>query len=116
MFSELAIRFLVGGVVVSIFAVLGDLFRPKSFSGIFGAAPSIALASLGMAVMKHGASYGSMEGRSMVAGAAALWAYSLVSSWLGMRWNWHALVSASVSYLVWLGVALGLWAIFLRQL
>lgn len=114
MVTDLIIRFFVGGLVVSIFSVLGDLFRPKTFSGIFGAAPSIALATLGMAVMKQGAAYGALEGRSMLAGAAALWAYSIVSSWLGMRWNWHALVSASACYLVWLAVALGLWVIFLR--
>jgi hypothetical protein len=39
------IRFVVGGLAVSAFAVLGDVFRPKSFAGLFGAAPSIALAT-----------------------------------------------------------------------
>lgn len=45
--SEYIVRFLVGGLVVSSFAVLGEIFRPKSFAGIFGAAPSIALATFG---------------------------------------------------------------------
>ena len=40
--SEMVIRFLVGGVVVSLFAMLGDVLRPMSFAGLFGAAPSIA--------------------------------------------------------------------------
>jgi len=31
---------------VSAFAVIGDLFKPKSFGGLFGAAPSVALATL----------------------------------------------------------------------
>ena len=39
------IRFFVGGVVVSVFAALAEIFRPKSFAGLFGAAPSIALAT-----------------------------------------------------------------------
>ena len=36
---EYLVRFLVGGIVVSAFAVLGDLLRPKSFAGLFGALP-----------------------------------------------------------------------------
>jgi hypothetical protein len=42
--------FVAGGLIVSAFAILGDLLRPKSFAGLFGAAPSIALATLTMAV------------------------------------------------------------------
>lgn len=114
MVSDLVIRFFVGGLVVSIFSVLGDLFRPKSFSGIFGAAPSIALATLGLAIAKYGGAYGAVEGRSMIVGAVALWAYSSLSAWLSMRWNWPALVGAILSYIAWLAVALGLWAVFLR--
>jgi hypothetical protein len=41
---EYALRFLAGGIAVSAFAALGDALRPKSFAGLFGAAPSIALA------------------------------------------------------------------------
>lgn len=37
--TEYVVRFLVGGVVVSAFAMLGDVLRPKSFAGLFGAAP-----------------------------------------------------------------------------
>lgn len=49
------VRFLVGGVVVLAFAMLGEMLRPKSFAGLFGAAPSVALATLGIAVHRHGA-------------------------------------------------------------
>jgi hypothetical protein len=35
--TEYVVRFLVGGVVVSAFAMLGDVLRPKSFAGLFGA-------------------------------------------------------------------------------
>jgi hypothetical protein len=44
--TEYVVRFLVGGAVVSAFAMLGDVLRPKSFAGLFGAAPSVALATL----------------------------------------------------------------------
>jgi len=40
---EYLLRFCIGGLAVSGFAILSDIFRPKSFSGLFGAAPSIAL-------------------------------------------------------------------------
>jgi len=36
--SQILIRFLVGGAVVSAFATIGDLLKPKSFAGLFGAA------------------------------------------------------------------------------
>jgi hypothetical protein len=42
MLMEYMIRFLAGGVIVSLFAMIGDVLRPKSFAGLFGAAPSIA--------------------------------------------------------------------------
>ena len=45
--TEYVVRFLIGGLAVSSFAILGDLLRPKSFAGLFGAAPSVALATLG---------------------------------------------------------------------
>jgi hypothetical protein len=38
--NEMVIRFFIGGVVVSLFAIIGDNLRPKSFAGLFGAAPS----------------------------------------------------------------------------
>jgi hypothetical protein len=38
MLTEIMIRVIVGGVIVSIFAILGDILKPKSFAGLFGAA------------------------------------------------------------------------------
>ena len=42
MMLEYGLRFLVGGFAVSAFAAIGDALRPKSFAGLFAAAPSIA--------------------------------------------------------------------------
>ena len=47
---QILIRFLVGGAMVSVFALIGDVLKPKSFAGLFGAAPSVALATLGLTV------------------------------------------------------------------
>jgi hypothetical protein len=46
--SQIFARFLVGGAVVSVFAIVGDRLKPKSFAGLFGAAPSVALSTLGL--------------------------------------------------------------------
>ena len=66
------IRFLAGGIVVFLFAVAGDVLRPKSFAGLFGAATSVALPILTLAFWKYGAGYVSTEARSMILGTIAL--------------------------------------------
>ncbi len=75
--NEILIRFIVGGIVVSIFAVLGDVLKPKSFAGLFGAAPSVALATLALTVSMEGAPYAAVEARSMVGGAIAFCVYAV---------------------------------------
>ncbi len=112
--QESIIRFLVGGAIVSLFAVLGDLFRPKSFAGLFGAAPSVALATLALTIAKHGASFAAVEGRSMILGAIALCVYSQAVSWIMMRYKLHALGVTLLSIFMWLGIAFGLWFVLLR--
>ena len=114
MSSELAIRFFLGGLLVSAFAVLGDLLRPKSFAGVFGAAPSVALATLALAYMGHDGAYASIEARSMLAGAVGLGVYGLLVSWLLLRRRARTLLAASAAVGVWAVVAFGLWAILLR--
>jgi hypothetical protein len=69
--KELFIRFVVGGTVVACFAVLGDLLKPKSLAGLLGAAPSVALATLSLTVLKDGKAYAQTEARSMIVGAIA---------------------------------------------
>jgi hypothetical protein len=69
--GDIALRFLLGGLIVSTFAFLGDLFKPKSFAGLFSAAPSVALASLGLAVLSKGKIYAAVEARSMILGGIA---------------------------------------------
>jgi hypothetical protein len=112
--QESLIRFVLGGAIVSAFAVLGDLFRPKSFAGLFGAAPSVALATLGLAIAKEGDYYAATEARSMIAGAVALCIYSQTVCWLMMHRKLHALMVTSLAISLWLAVALGLWGLFLR--
>ncbi|CCD87503.1 conserved membrane protein of unknown function [Bradyrhizobium sp. ORS 285] len=110
--TEYLIRFVVGGVIVSAFAMIGDVLRPKSFAGLFGAAPSVALATLGVAVVTHGAAYAAVQSRSMMFGAVALCLYSVTVCQLLMRLHLRALTASLLATVVWLVAAFGLQAIF----
>lgn len=85
--TDLLLRFLIGGIVVSLFALLGDIFRPKSFAGLFGAAPSIALATVGLTIHHNGKLYAAVEARSMIAGAVAMAVYAATVSWVLLRYK-----------------------------
>lgn len=111
---EILIRFVVGGVIVLTFALIGDLFKPKSFGGLFGAAPSVALATLGLTLLKDGRFYASIECRSMIVGSAALLVYALLVSWLLMRRRIPALLATLFAMPAWFAIAFGGWALFLR--
>lgn len=115
MWKELLLRFLIGGTLVSVFALIGDLFRPKSFAGLFGAAPSIALATLGLTISGEGRLYAAIEARSMILGAAAFFVYAYCVSWLMMRRKLKGLVASSVSLVLWAVVAFGLWFAWLAR-
>jgi hypothetical protein len=112
--KQAVLRFLIGGAVVSIFAALGDSLKPKSLAGLFGAAPSVALGTLGLAVAMEGRSYAATEARSMAGGAVAFLVYAACVSWVMMRYKWPALVATTVLILVWLAAAFAFWMIFLR--
>lgn len=108
-------RFLMGGMIVSLFASLGGVLKPKSFAGLFGAAPSVALATLGLTVLADGKAYAALEARSMVVGAGCFLVYSAVCTWLMLRKKVEAAQATIGSLVVWLAAALGTWAVFLRR-
>lgn len=107
--KEILIRFLIGGVVVSFFAVLGDVFKPKSFAGLFGAAPSVALATLALTVAKDGPQYTAIEARFMILSAVAFFAYASCLSWTLMRRPYGALAVSFSLLIVWAVVVFALW-------
>jgi len=112
--KDIVIRFVIGGVVVSAFAVLGELFKPKSFAGIFGAAPSVALATLSLTVAKDGRGYAAIEARSMILGAVAFFVYAwLVSRYL-LAGKWSALRVTVSALPMWCLCAFGLWWMLLK--
>ena len=104
---EYGLRFLAGGIAVSAFAALGDTLRPKSFAGLFGAAPSIALATLLITLSQKGAPFVAMEGRSMIVGAFALAAYSWTVCVLLKKFLLSSWAAAVAALAVWFAVAFG---------
>src|ERR1019366_5951154 len=112
--TKFVFRFVLGGAIVSLFAVVGDVFKPKSFAGLFGAAPSVALSTLGLTLITDGRIYTGEEAGSMVAGAMAFLFYAIATLQLIVRGKLRA-TSASISAIaVWLICAIGAWLWILR--
>ena len=76
----LAIRVVAGGALVVAFSMVSDMLKPKRFSGLFGAAPSVATASLLVSGLAMGAEKDVKYATGMIAGAIGLVAYSLAAA------------------------------------
>jgi hypothetical protein len=112
--AQLIIRFLAGGAIVSLFAALGDVVKPKSFAGLFGAAPSVALATLGLTVLTDGKAYAATEARSMIVGSGAFFVYAFLSCQLMMRFKVPAIFATVGTLVAWFAIAAGAWFGLLR--
>ena len=107
---ELLWRFLLGGALVSLFALLGDVLRPKRLAGIFGGAPSVALATLALTAHTSGPALASREARSIILSSLGFVLYVCVARRLlaGARWSalWVSLGALPIWCLVALAAAL----------
>jgi len=106
-FWLMAIKALIGGCAVVVFSLLGQAGHPKRFSGLFAAAPSVALASLALTVMTKGAGGAVHYAQGMLIGSAGMLAYCLSSLYLIERLR--ALLGSILAWLAWLAVAGGLY-------
>jgi hypothetical protein len=113
--KELVIRFVLGGLVVSAFAAIGEMFKPKTFSGLFGAAPSVAIVSLALAFQQHGAPYAAVEARSMLLGSFAMLLYSAACVALAKRKQIPIWLGAGAAWIAWFAVAFTMFALVLRR-
>jgi hypothetical protein len=111
---ELLVRFVIGGFAVSMFALLADVIKPKSFAGLFGGAPSVALVTLSLTILKNGEGYAATEARSMTIGAVAFLVYACCVGRVLLRGKVSATVVAISGLAIWLGCAFGLWYVVLR--
>ena len=106
-------RFVLGGAIVSFFALIGDVVRPKRFAGLFGGAPSVALATLALTVAGSGAATASIEARSMILGSVGFVVYACIAQRLLATGRWSASRVSIGALLVWGIVALMAAALFL---
>ena len=107
-------RFAVGGIIISLFATLGDVLKPKGFAGLFGAAPSVALATTGLTLFTQGSGYVAVEARSMIMGALAFSLYAAICVYLmGVR-RMKAGVAAAGALPIWALAAGVLWTFVLQ--
>lgn len=109
--GETIARFVLGGIIVSLFALVGSAFKPPTFAGLFGSAPSVAMATLALAFATHGRWYVATECRSMILGAVGLAAYSGACAWIVRRATLPVWAGAGLSWLTWAAVTLGLWSV-----
>jgi uncharacterized membrane protein (GlpM family) len=106
--ADVVFRFLLGGACVSVFAAVGSGFKPKSFAGLFGSAPTVALVSLTLAFADHGSLQVALLGRSMLVGALALAAYSAACIVLVCVQQIPVALGATLAWTAWGAVAAAL--------
>ena len=110
--SDLLVRFCCGRDDRHGVRVLADIVRPKSFAGLFGAAPSVALATLSLTVHKEGKAYASLEARSMILGAVAFLIHAACVSWVLRRYKASTLATTVSVMPIWFIVAFALVKLF----
>jgi len=107
----LGIKGLAGGLAVVILSLVAKSLKPKMFSGLFAAAPSVAIASLLMvATVQNDPGAAAKSATGMVAGAVGMGAYCGVAlytmprlgPWPGtlVPWAAWAVVSGAVYWLL----------------
>lgn len=108
----LVIRVLAGGALVVAFAMLSDVLKPKMFSGLFGAAPSVATASLLVSGLADGATKDVKYATGMVAGAVALVVYSAAAAFAVKHLG--SVAGSVVAWVGWVVPAAVIYVVFLR--
>jgi uncharacterized membrane protein (GlpM family) len=109
MIGELVLRFVLGGAVVSAFAAIAEVFEPKSFSGLFGAAPSVAITTLTLTYLSGGAEATATAARWMLVATPAMLMYSTCCVVACRHERVPVALAALAAWGVWLAVALGLY-------
>ena len=68
----LALRGLIGGSLVVVFALISEVVKPKAFAGLFAAAPSVAVGSLAVTVVAESAAKARQSSIGMTVGGVAM--------------------------------------------
>jgi len=98
-----AVKALVGGLMVVAFSLIGEVVHPKRFAGVFSAAPAVALASLLLTSLVKGPSMAVPQTMGMIIGGVAMIVYCAVSLFAVDRFK--ALIGSMTAWLAWFAVA-----------
>lgn len=102
---------MAGGLLVVVFALIGEVVAPKAFSGLFSSAPSVAIASLAITLITEGASKAHQDSVGMSVGTIAMAGCCVLATAAIPRI--HALWGSLVAWMGWSALAMGLyWAVF----
>lgn len=108
----LALHGVAGGALVVLFALIGEVVKPKAFAGLFSAAPAVAVASLALTIFTHGPARAHQASVGMVIGAVGMVACCILA--VATIPRIESLRGSLVSWLGWAAISLGLyWAVFI---
>jgi len=109
--NDLILRFTLGGAAVSLFSALAELFKPKTFSGILGAAPAVALISLALTFAQRGDSVVRDHALGMICGGGGFLAYAFSCVFITANSRLPVWLGAAVCWAVWFLVAAAAWVL-----
>lgn len=112
--GTLAWRFALGGSVVTSFAALAEIFKPKTFSGTFAAAPAVAIVSLAFAFDDHGSDEVGRLTQAMLCGGFALLVYGCLCVWTTQRRALPVWAGALFNWAAWFAIAFAAWCVLRR--
>lgn len=107
--GTLVAKFFIGGALVCAFALVSEVFKPKRFAGLFSGAPSVLTAGLAVTLIAESVTKAALSASGAAVGAVGLVAYCLVAPRSIRRFK--PLVGSALVVLVWLAVAIALYAI-----
>jgi hypothetical protein len=105
---ELVVRFIAGGLAVLLFSAAGECFEPETFGGLFGAAPSVAIATLGIAFVQTGARGAASDAHWMLLACIAMFAYTTACVAVCRDRRIPVSFGAFAAWIVWIFVAVAL--------
>ncbi|MHB8589470.1 MAG: DUF3147 family protein [Candidatus Dormibacteraceae bacterium] len=108
----IGLKMMAGGSFVVAFALISDILRPKTFAGMFSAAPSVAMAGLVITALAAGGEEAATYATGMIGGAVAMVACCIAATLVVKRFG--SVAGSAFAWLIWLAVAGVVFWIFLR--
>lgn len=106
---EYLARFVAGGFLVCLFALIAQVLQPKQFAGLFSAAPSVLIAGIALTLLTKGAVAATVTAEGAIAGAVGMIVYCLLAVPAIQRYK--ALFGSLLSLSLWFLVAFGVFAL-----